>query len=187
MSVLLYDNPASGNCYKVRLILTLLGIEFERREPSVIDLSDRAEVLGGLSLLSNLPTVVLEDERPLTESNAILRSRSLSGNTRLARPGSDSTRSYPDHFLTYPSSSWELLTPRCPDSVAGRHEVASATMTRTGPSHGPGIGRRSDGPCPADPRHPRASERWRAPARGDETGPGRPPPTNPAIPKRITG
>lgn len=72
MGVLLYDNPVSGNCYKVRLILTLLGIEFERRELSVVDLSVRAEVLGGLSPSLNVPTVVLEDGRPLGESNAIL-------------------------------------------------------------------------------------------------------------------
>jgi glutathione S-transferase len=72
MTVLLYDNPVSGNCYKVRLLLGLLGIEFERREVSVIDYSDRAEVLGGLSPSLNVPTVVLEDGRPLAESNAIL-------------------------------------------------------------------------------------------------------------------
>jgi glutathione S-transferase len=72
MTVLLYDNPVSGNCYKVRLILGLLGIEFERRELSVVDHSDRAGVLGGLSPSLNVPTVVLEDGRPLGESNAIL-------------------------------------------------------------------------------------------------------------------
>jgi glutathione S-transferase len=72
MRVLLYDNPVSGNCYKVRLILGLLDIEFERRELSVVDHSDRAEVLGGLSPSLNVPTVVLEDGRPLAESNAIL-------------------------------------------------------------------------------------------------------------------
>jgi glutathione S-transferase len=72
MTVLLYDNPVSGNCYKVRLILNLLGIEFERRELSVVDRSNRAEVLGGLSPSLNVPTVVLEDGRPLAESNAIL-------------------------------------------------------------------------------------------------------------------
>lgn len=72
MTVLLYDNPVSGNCYKVRLILSLLGIDFERRELSVVDHSNRAEVLGGLSPSLNVPTVVLEDGRPLTESNAIL-------------------------------------------------------------------------------------------------------------------
>jgi glutathione S-transferase len=72
MAVLLYDNPVSGNCYKVRLILGLLGIEFERRELSVVDHSERFEVLGGLSPSLNVPTVVLEDGRPLAESNAIL-------------------------------------------------------------------------------------------------------------------
>jgi glutathione S-transferase len=72
MTTLLYDNPVSGNCHKVRLILSLLGIEFERQELSVVDHSDRAEVLGGLSPSLNVPTVVLEDGRPLAESNAIL-------------------------------------------------------------------------------------------------------------------
>jgi glutathione S-transferase len=72
MTVLLYDNPVSGNCHKVRLILGLLGIEFERRELSVVDHSERAELLGGLSPLLNVPTVVLDDGRPLAESNAIL-------------------------------------------------------------------------------------------------------------------
>jgi len=72
MTVLLYDNPFSGNCYKVRLVLALLDVEYERREMSVIDYSGRSEVLGGLSPSLNLPTVVLEDGRPLAESNAIL-------------------------------------------------------------------------------------------------------------------
>ncbi len=70
--MLFYENPVSGNCYKVRLILALLGIEYERRELSVIDHSDRVEVLGGLSPSLNVPTVVLDDGRPLAESNAIL-------------------------------------------------------------------------------------------------------------------
>jgi glutathione S-transferase len=70
--LVLYDNPVSGNCHKVRLILGLLGIEYERRELSVTDYSDRLEVLGGLSPTLNVPTVVLEDGRPLAESNAIL-------------------------------------------------------------------------------------------------------------------
>ena len=47
--MLLYDNPISGNCYKVRLLFSLLGIEYERREVDVIDRSDRAEVLGDLN------------------------------------------------------------------------------------------------------------------------------------------
>jgi glutathione S-transferase len=72
LTLVLYENPVSGNCHKVRLILGLLGIEHERREMSVVDHSDRVEVLGGLSPTLNVPTVVLEDGRPLAESNAIL-------------------------------------------------------------------------------------------------------------------
>jgi glutathione S-transferase len=70
--MLLYDNPVSGNCYKVRLLFALLGVEYERRELSVVDRSDRDQELGGLSPSLNVPTVVLEDGRPLAESNAIL-------------------------------------------------------------------------------------------------------------------
>lgn len=72
MAVVLYNNQVSGNCYKVRLLLTMLGIEFEREEMSVVDYGDRIEKLGGRSPSLNLPTVVLEDGRPLAESNAIL-------------------------------------------------------------------------------------------------------------------
>lgn len=72
MTVLLYNNEFSGNCYKVRLIFELLGIEHERREVSVTDRTDRVETLGGLSPALTVPTVVLEDGRPLAESNAIL-------------------------------------------------------------------------------------------------------------------
>jgi glutathione S-transferase len=72
LTILLYDNPVSGNCYKVRLLLTLLGIEFRRHRLSVVDYSDRLESLGGLSPTLNVPTVMLENGRPLAESNAIL-------------------------------------------------------------------------------------------------------------------
>jgi glutathione S-transferase len=70
--VLLYDNPMSGNCFKVRLLFSLLGIEYERREMDVIDRSDRREVLGELNPGLRVPTLVLDDGRPLAESDAIL-------------------------------------------------------------------------------------------------------------------
>ena len=70
--ILLYDNAVSGNCYKVRLLLAHLGIPYERRELSVTDRSNRSEVLGGLSPALRVPTIVLDDGRPLGESNAIL-------------------------------------------------------------------------------------------------------------------
>jgi glutathione S-transferase len=70
--VLLYDSAISGNCYKVRLLFSLLGIEYERREVDVIDRSDRAQILGELNPGLRVPTLVLDDGRPLAESDAIL-------------------------------------------------------------------------------------------------------------------
>jgi glutathione S-transferase len=68
----LYDSPVSGNCYKVRLLLAHLGIPYERRTMDVVDRSNRREVLGGLNPSLRVPTLVLDDGRPLGESGAIL-------------------------------------------------------------------------------------------------------------------
>ena len=70
--MLLYDSGASGNCYKVRLLLAHLGIDYERRELDVVDRSNRAEVLGDLNPGLRVPTLVLDDGRALGESGAIL-------------------------------------------------------------------------------------------------------------------
>jgi glutathione S-transferase len=68
----LYNSPVSGNCYKVRLLLAHLGREYETVEMSVVDRSNRSEVLGELNPGLRVPTLVLDDGRPLGESNAIL-------------------------------------------------------------------------------------------------------------------
>jgi len=70
--MLLYDSRVSGNCYKVRLLLAHLGLDFERREVDVVDRSGRLELLGELNPGLRVPTLVLDDGRPLAESNAIL-------------------------------------------------------------------------------------------------------------------
>jgi glutathione S-transferase len=69
--MLLYDSRISGNCYKVRQLFAHLGLEYERREMSVIDRSNRAEVLGELNPGLRVPTLVMDDGRTLGESNAI--------------------------------------------------------------------------------------------------------------------
>jgi glutathione S-transferase len=70
--VRLHDNLPSGNGYKVRLLLTKLGIPFERVEYDV----DRGETRTADFLRKNLngriPVLELEDGRFLAESNAIL-------------------------------------------------------------------------------------------------------------------
>ena len=70
--MLLYNSQVSGNCYKVRLLFAHLGLDYERREVSVVDRSDRAELLGDLNPGLRVPTLVLDDGRPLAESDAIL-------------------------------------------------------------------------------------------------------------------
>jgi glutathione S-transferase len=70
--VLLYNNALSGNCYKVRLICAHLGIPLELRELDVVDRSNRPEVLGQLNPALRVPVLVLDDGRPLVESNAII-------------------------------------------------------------------------------------------------------------------
>ena len=70
--MLLYDSPVSGNCYKVRLLFAHLGLEYERRRVDVADRSNRPDLLGGLNPALRVPTLVLDDGRPLAESGAIL-------------------------------------------------------------------------------------------------------------------
>jgi glutathione S-transferase len=71
-TVLLYDSRVSGNCYKVRLLLAQLGLSTDRQEVDVVHRRDRAELLGDLNPGLRVPTLVLDDGRPLAESNAIL-------------------------------------------------------------------------------------------------------------------
>ena len=70
--LLLYNAQVSGNCYKARLLLAHLGVDYERREIDVVDRSGRADLLGEVNPAMQVPTLVLDDGRPLAESNAIL-------------------------------------------------------------------------------------------------------------------
>jgi glutathione S-transferase len=69
--MLLYNSQVSGNCYKVRLLFAHLGISYERQELSVIDRSNRPEVIGDKNPARRVPTLILDDGRTLGESNAI--------------------------------------------------------------------------------------------------------------------
>jgi glutathione S-transferase len=70
--VLLYNSAVSGNCYKVRLVCARLGIPYETVEVDVADRSNRRELLGDLNPALRVPTVVLDDGRPLAESGAVI-------------------------------------------------------------------------------------------------------------------
>ena len=70
--MLLYDSPESGNCYKVRLLLSQLGTEFAREEVDTSRRDSREDVLGGLNPALRVPVLRLDDGRHIAESNAIL-------------------------------------------------------------------------------------------------------------------
>jgi glutathione S-transferase len=56
----------------VRLLFAHLGLEYEAVELSVVDRTNRPDALGALNPALRVPTLVLDDGRPLGESNAIL-------------------------------------------------------------------------------------------------------------------
>jgi glutathione S-transferase len=76
----LYDYPASANCFKVRLLLAQLDLEYERVPIDIFDGDTLTDDYGRLNPFRSTPILVLPDGTPLIESNAILWY--LAGNTR---------------------------------------------------------------------------------------------------------
>ena len=70
--MLLYDSRVSGNCYKVRLLLAHLGLELRAPRGRRGGPLEPPRALGELNPALRVPTLVLDDGRPLAESNAIL-------------------------------------------------------------------------------------------------------------------
>ena len=68
----LYDNLVSGNAYKVRLILRLLGIPFERVEVDIVRGESRTPEFLAKNPEGRIPVLRLEDGTHLFESNAIV-------------------------------------------------------------------------------------------------------------------
>lgn len=68
----LHDSRDSGNCYKVRLMLSLLGRSFERVEVDTEAGGTRTAAFLALNPNGRVPVLVLDDGRALAESNAIL-------------------------------------------------------------------------------------------------------------------
>jgi len=68
----LYQQQDSGNCYKVRLLLSHLGRPFRTVAVSSLDGSTRRPEFLAKNPIGKVPTIELEDGRFLAESNAIL-------------------------------------------------------------------------------------------------------------------
>ena len=70
--LVLYDSAISGNAYKVRLLLSHLGLTFQRIEFDVDDGSTRTAEFLAKNPNGKVPTIRLADGSHLFESNAIL-------------------------------------------------------------------------------------------------------------------
>src|SRR3954453_18041721 len=68
----LYDYAASGNCFKVRLLLALLGREYERVAVDIFAGDTLTDAFAAVNPLRETPVLELSDGRRLTQSNAIV-------------------------------------------------------------------------------------------------------------------
>jgi len=68
----LYETSASGNCYKVRLILNQLDIAYERIPTDILKGESRTPEYLAMNPNGRTPLLILPDGTALAESNAIL-------------------------------------------------------------------------------------------------------------------
>jgi len=70
--VRLYDYPASGNCYKARLLLALLDQPYERVPVDIFAGDTLTPEFGRLNPARETPIVELDDGEVIVQSNALL-------------------------------------------------------------------------------------------------------------------
>jgi glutathione S-transferase len=68
----LYDYSASGNCYKVRLLLALLGEQYERVPIDIFAGDTLTDEFARINPLRETPVLELADGQTIAQSNAIL-------------------------------------------------------------------------------------------------------------------
>lgn len=68
----LHDYPASGNCYKVRLLLALLDRPYERVVVDIFDGDTLTDAYAELNPARETPVLELDDGTAISQSNAIL-------------------------------------------------------------------------------------------------------------------
>jgi glutathione S-transferase len=70
--VRLYDYPASGNCYKVRLLLALLGRDYERVNVDIFGGDTLTDAYAAINPLRETPVLELDSGERIAQSPAIL-------------------------------------------------------------------------------------------------------------------
>ncbi|HEY9641462.1 MAG TPA: glutathione S-transferase family protein [Coleofasciculaceae cyanobacterium] len=100
----LYDYRPSGNGYKIRLLLTQLGIPYEYIEKNIIQRETRTPEFLAINPNGRIPVLELEPQVYLAESNAILIY--LSENTKFL-PEDRLERAYVMQWLFFEQYSHE--------------------------------------------------------------------------------
>ena len=72
MALRVYGDSISGNCLKVKWVARHLGLPFEWVETSVLNAETRTPEFLALNPAGQVPLAILEDGRPLAQSNAII-------------------------------------------------------------------------------------------------------------------
>lgn len=72
MSVIIYGDSMSGNCYKIKLLCSLLQIEHEWIEVNIIAGETRSSEFLAMNPNGKIPLLVTEQQQVIAESNAIL-------------------------------------------------------------------------------------------------------------------
>ena len=68
----IYGDSISGNCLKVKWICDYLGLAYDWIEVDILKSQTRTPEFLALNPAGQVPTVVLDDGRPLAQSNAII-------------------------------------------------------------------------------------------------------------------
>jgi len=72
MTITVYGDSISGNCLKVKFVADLLGKPIRWIETSVVRKETRTPAFLALNPAGQVPLVILENGRPLAQSNAIM-------------------------------------------------------------------------------------------------------------------
>ncbi|MEX2126476.1 MAG: glutathione S-transferase family protein [Woeseia sp.] len=70
--ITVYGDSISGNCYKIKLVCSELGIDYEWRELDILAGATRTPEFLAMNPNGKIPLLELADGRYLAESNAIL-------------------------------------------------------------------------------------------------------------------
>ena len=68
----IYGDSISGNCLKVKWVADFLGLTYAWFETDVLEAESRTPAFLAMNPAGQVPTVVLDDGRPLAQSNAII-------------------------------------------------------------------------------------------------------------------